>query len=295
MNKTTLAAFTATVALAVPASLVADIQSDGPALRPERKTVHIGDATVSLDLDRGVMLSGKIASAVLVATSERPHDVTVDVTAMEDMGYGGERVPNPPREVGKRTLRLHAEPGGGPPAVASFTLDKRASKGTSSWFDIHVRGRDKDGDEAVASVATWGGNEFPIAIEPPATIPATGSFTVAVRIKNTSSSPMGYVSIQLGDHVGLEGLSSFLIAENTGEIKAEQVTEPTEGDDALAPGAERLAIFRVDPQDDRRHLALVAIASSDANEQRLSAMEVTSFDRPDAAPADDQETPIAAR
>jgi hypothetical protein len=43
----------------------------------------VGNATVSLDVDRGIMLDSKTASAVLVATSERPHDVTVVVTAME--------------------------------------------------------------------------------------------------------------------------------------------------------------------------------------------------------------------
>src|SRR5262249_36493541 len=84
----TVPPFAITTALATPATLVADIQADGPELRPERATVHIGDATVSIDLDRGVMLDGNTVSGVLIATSSRPHDVTVDVVALEDMGVG---------------------------------------------------------------------------------------------------------------------------------------------------------------------------------------------------------------
>src|SRR5438874_1651713 len=208
----TLAAFSITCAVAMPAALDADIQVDGPEIRSERGTVQIGDATVTFDADRGVMLSGDTVSGVLVATSSRPHDVVVDVRAMEDNGFGEERVPNPPTLAASRTLTLHARPGGGPPVVASFQLgSRRAHEGGYRWFDLHVRAhgtRDVEA-EALASVATWGGNAFPIAIEPPAKIPAKGPFTVAVRITNTTKAAMDYLDVRFGSQLIMEGIDGM--------------------------------------------------------------------------------------
>src|SRR5437763_14176860 len=144
----TLAAFSITCAVAMPAALDADIQVDGPEIRSERGTVQIGDATVTFDADRGVMLAGDTVSGVLVATSSRPHDVVVDVRAMQDNGMGEERVPNPPTQAGLRTLTLHARPGGGPPVVASFKFGShRRATGSYSWYDLHVRAHGSRGDE----------------------------------------------------------------------------------------------------------------------------------------------------
>jgi len=303
----TLVAFSATLAIALPAgwhALDADIQTDGPAMRPEQKSLRIGDATVTFDVDRPIIKSGDVVSGVLVASSDRPHDVVVAVTAKEDMGYGGERVPNPPIVVGQRTLTLHARPGGGPPVVASFTLGgRRAHPGVHEWFDLYVTAaRDRTehsrwGDDdaaAVASVVTWGGNSFPITIEKPANLPAVGSFTLAVRVKNTTNQPMEWVHADLGYGFSLEGLSSELLVDRPADARIEDETPNTEGDDnTLAVGAEKLFIFRVSPVDEtQRHFTFAALAGTNGG---AHAVEIMSFDRPEPpAAADEPASSVAA-
>ena len=288
----TVTAFSITVAVALPATLVADVQVDGPEIRPAQQTVKIGDASVSFDVDRGVMLEGETVSAVLVATSARAHDVVVDVDALEDMGFGEERVPNPAREAGSRTLTLHARPGGGPPVVASFKLgSRRAPKGSYSWYDLHVHahGLYRD-DEAVAGIATFSGNPFAIAIEPPVKIPAKGPFTMAVRIKNTTKLPWDYAYVDLGSalmEVGLDGMQP---------IAKDFDAQPVDGqrfDEQIAPGAEKLVIYKIKPHDDtQQHFSFVAFARTSARE----ALEVRTFDRsaPDPEP-DSAPHPVATR
>lgn len=309
-----LSAFAFTLAIAVPAGwhgLDADLQASGPDLRPQRQTVQIGDASVAFDIDRGVMLDGKTVSAVLVATSPRPHDVTVDLTALENMGWGEERVPNPPRQVGQRTLKLRAEPGGGRPVVASFALGGHThTRGRTSWYDLRVSdharhgGHDDDSEAAVASVVTWGGNQFGIAIEPPAELPDSGPFTVAVRIKNTTRTPLGGVDVSLGSRFGMPDLASDAQLSDGEGYKVEQVedsrereadseTDPT----VVAPGAEKVIIYRVTPIDERRHLTFAVLATGGSDRVRYGAMEATSFDLPQNAPGDvaGSQIPVASR
>src|SRR5690242_237801 len=130
----TLAISIATFAVAAPTLLDADIQTDGPKVRPEEQTLHLDGADVTLPVDRGALAAGGTVSAILVATSDKPRTVAVDLTTMEDMGMGGERVPNPPLQVDRRKLELKAQPGGGPPVVATIKLgSKREKKGAMSW------------------------------------------------------------------------------------------------------------------------------------------------------------------
>jgi hypothetical protein len=140
MNRVTIAAALVTCAIAVPAGwrpLDADIQSDGPALRPPASELDLGDAKISLVLDRGIMQAGGKASVTLVATADQAHRVTVQLKALQDMGWGAERVQNPPREVDRRTITLDAQPGGGAPVVETFQLAKSVKKpGRYDWFAI---------------------------------------------------------------------------------------------------------------------------------------------------------------
>src|SRR5438045_2780532 len=126
MSRTsTLVAFAATVGLVAPAAwhaLDANIQSDGPATRPKQQTLELDGATVAVDLDRGVLMSGGTLKATLVATSDTPKTIALDVKALEDMGYGNERVENPPKQVGRRTIKIQARPGGGTPVEVAFQL-----------------------------------------------------------------------------------------------------------------------------------------------------------------------------
>ena len=286
MNRT-LAAALVTTALAVPAgwrSLGADIQSDGPRMRPKQQTFAFDDGTlVTMDLDRGVMPSGGKASVTLVASAEHAHEVKVSLAAMENMGYGAERVQNPPLEVDSKVVTLDAQPGGGPPLVWTVQLDKRAkTPGRHEWFDIVAAPAHHDKDESVeaasAGIATWSGNSFAMSIEPPASIPAEGPFTVAVRVKNTTKKPMRLPQIHVGSRVaGVQDLSSELWLSSDG-FEIEPVDEPEYDDDArIAPGAEQLTVFRVKPDFGIDHFTFVAHAES---YETGAALATVSIERP---------------
>jgi len=305
-----LSAFLVTVAIAVPAgwrALDADIQSDGPALRPERQTLELDDASVTVDLDRGAMRSGDTATVTLVASAETAHEVTVDVTALQDMGYGGERVQNPPMQVGDKTIRLHAQPGGGPPAIASFKLGKhKAPLGNLEWIDFRVseHGHHKgDSAAAVLGLATWSGNSFDATLEPPASIPSEGPFTVALRIKNTTKKPLANLYPDVGERFfGLQGLdvAPQLTNYSDADYKIEEVEQPkpeaaaaadsdNDSDDsdknALAPGAERLFIYHVEPTHPGvNHFTFVAYVRS-TNGGAMSSLVLDRPELPEPAPA----------
>ncbi len=299
MNRTTIAAALVTSALVVPAALEADIQSDGPQMRPEQEVLELDDHTsVTLDLDRGVMPSGGKASVTLVATSETPHRVQVELSALQDMGYGGERVPNPPKQVDHRVVTLEAQPGGGPPLVQTFRLAKsEKALGRFEWFDIvatsALRTKSRDVTAARVGLATWNGNSFAMSIEPPVTLPAEGAFSIAVRVKNTTQKPMRVPEIRVGSHIkGVEGLESSLYIDSD-DYQIEPADSPADADDdkMIAPGAESLAVYRVTPRFGVDHFTFVAHAEA---YETGAALATVTVDRPgsdDAAPS----APVAAR
>ncbi len=289
MSRVFIGAALATVALIVPAgwrALDADIQSDGPKLKPQQQTLTVGDATVTLDMDRGIMPAGGKASVTLVATADRPQKVTVTLNVTEDMGYGDERVENPPKQIARRTVTLDAQPGGGPPRVETFQLARSTKRpGSSAWFDVVATSPQDKAESARVGVATWSGNSFAMSIEPPATIPAEGDFTIAVRVKNTTKKPIPDPYIDVGAGIGgPQGLDSNLIMQSGDDYKIDEVEQPAvaeqpsddDGRKLLAPGAESLAIYHVSPRFGVDHFTFVAQASSEAG----AAMATLAFDRP---------------
>jgi len=287
MNRT-LAAALVTTALAVPAgwqSLGADIQADGPQLRPKQKTFNFDDGTfVTMDLDRGVMPSGGKASVTLIASSDHAHKVKVSLSVLEDMGYGAERVQNPPLEVESKVVTLDAQPGGGPPLVWTVQLDKKATKlGRHEWFDFIAKpahhAKDEDVEAAVAGIATWSGNSFAMTIEPPAAIPAEGPFTIAVRVKNTTKKPMTIPHVEIGSQIaGIMDLSSSLYFKSDG-FEVEPVEESKYDDDAkIEPGAEQVSIYKINPEHGIEHFTFVAHADAYGTGAALATL---SIERPD--------------
>ncbi len=297
MTKSSLVAFAVTIGIAVPAGwrvLDADMSTDGAKLRPELKHATIGDAEVTMQLDRGAILAGNTISATLVATADRAHDVTVKVTAFEDEGYGEGRVPLPPRTVGKRTLKLHAAPGGGPPVVATFAIAK-ASPGSAGWYYIDASGRGNDDGTASAGFAVFGANELGLAIDAPDKVAAMGSFTIAIHVKNTTKQPLASINATVGGKLyepGLEGQPQIAASSEFAIEAAGDLTRDGDEDDTkpLAPGAERILLYRVVPHDiELDELTVVAEVTGtvrDANgEWKASyrATETHTFVRPPAA------------
>src|SRR5437868_6672880 len=98
LRNTTLAAFLVTVAIIVPAgwhALGADIQTDGKRLRPLQQSFMVDGTRVTLDVDRSVVMTGATVKAKLVAYSDTPKSITVDLTALHTSNYEGGRVERP--------------------------------------------------------------------------------------------------------------------------------------------------------------------------------------------------------
>jgi hypothetical protein len=260
MSRTrTLAAFVATVLVAVPAAwhaLDADIQTDGPATRPKLQTLELDGATVTIELDRGMLKAGGQLKATLVATSDTPRTIKLDVTAWQNMGYGEERVENPARQAGKRTIKIDAAPGGGKPVDVAFTLGERGKKGVMSWFDVVVMQSGVKATEdyappsASVGAATWSGNTYAMKVEPPAKIPTDATFKVAVRVKNTTKKPVPWLEVDLGGATAMSfgDLESNLYLGNSDDAPFTVTrTEEEYSDEPLKPGEERVYTFDVTP------------------------------------------------
>ena len=316
----TLAAFLVTLAVVVPAAWQApdaDIPTDGPALRPKQGTLHTGGATISVDLDRGVLMSGGRLKVALVGTADTARKIALDVRAMQDNGMGAERVENPPTEISRRRIIIEAAPGGGKPTELAFDLKPWGMKaGRMQWYDIDVtpagkRGDDVsyyDGEDAPATAAkvgaaVWGGNNLAMTLEAPASIPAGAeSFNVKLHVKNTAKKPISYVDIKLGgpsiNYGPMEGLS-FYDEDNYDIEQVEQTAQADEAeaaddDGAIAPGAERVYEYKVTPkQPDAAKLGLLVQAHAtvvvdEAKDKYLylGAMEAITVNRaPGEAPA----------
>src|SRR5262245_24838175 len=140
MQKHTLAAFAATILVAIPAGwrlLDADIPKDGAIARPDQQTLDLDGAKVTVDLDRGLMKAGKTVRVTLVATADTKKKVALDVTAFENNYVGGGRTENPPTFISRKTITLDAAPGGGKPVNVAFELGS-GKKGQVQLFDVVV-------------------------------------------------------------------------------------------------------------------------------------------------------------
>jgi len=312
----TLAAFLATLAVVVPAAwhaLDADIPADGPLLRPKQATLHTGGAAISVELDRGVLLSGGRLKVTLVGTADTARKIALDVRALQDNGMGPERVENPPTEVARRRITIDAAPGGGKPTELTFDLrPRRARPGGMEWFDIDVTPAGKRGDAvsyygseeepataAKVGAVVWSGNNLAMTLEAPARIPAGDeAFAVKLRVKNTTKQPIEYVDIKLGgpslEFSAMEGLTFY--GDDNYDVERVEATQDGDGDgdDSIAPGAERVYEYKVTPHENAAGGKLALLVQAGATVvlderkhkyQYLGAMETVAIEQAPAAPA----------
>lgn len=314
MQKSSVAAFFATVLVAVPAGwqlLGANIQTDGPALRPPKESFVIDGVTVSVELDRGISTPGAPVKAILTATSDTPKELSLDVRALEDNGYGEERVQNPPTVVGKKRVKIKSGPNGGAPVEVAFSLGGSHRKGVVEWYDIDVMSSKTkyhggenwdpkpddaryydDGENganaARVGFAVWSGNSIPISFVP-TKIPASGPFEISVKVKNTKTKPIEWMEVDLGNQMGLEGLSSELMVSAYGDESPYEITRlENDNYEPLQPGAERTYTFMVTPKNEEmRKFTFMAHAHGNST----GAVEVMSIERP-APKADDEKAGV---
>jgi len=227
-RNTTLAAFILTVAVIVPAgwhALGADLQADGKRLRPLQQSFVVDGTRITLDVDRRVVMTGDTVRATLVAFSDTPKQIAVDLIALNSNNYEGSRVETPWIPIDRETLKLTAAPRGGKPvetAIKLGTLPDRPALTDS--FKIYVTPHGKkppryEGDDrvdydtgvsegyaAAVEVTGWSGNNLKMSIEAEGRPTSDAPFTIAVRVKNTSGQPLAHApNISLSTEAVLEG------------------------------------------------------------------------------------------
>ncbi|MDB4958859.1 MAG: hypothetical protein JWO36_6428 [Myxococcales bacterium] len=203
-SRTTLTAFLATAAVAIPAGwrvLDADIQTDGKRVRPMQQAFTVDGARVTLEVDRGLVMTGDSVTAKLVAYSDTPKRVALEMRVTQSSNYEGERVEQPEIAIDHEKLTLDAAPGGGKPFLTRIKLGTKPDRiAVTDDFKIYVAAVGKKpskeddtdappaavADEAAVTVHGWSGDNLGISIEPQGHPVVGMPFTVKVRVKNTS-------------------------------------------------------------------------------------------------------------
>jgi len=217
-----LAAFLITVAVIVPAgwhALDADIQTDGKRLRPLQESFMVDGTRITLGVDRSVVITGATVKATLVAFSDTPKQITVDLTALHTSNYEGERVSTPWIPIDHETIKLTAAPHGGTPVETAIKLGERPdAPGLVDNFKIYVSAHGKkppkreadagdgadydvainEGHAAAVAITGWSGNNLKMSIRAEGRPTNDAPFTIAVRITNTTGHKLArppYVSL----------------------------------------------------------------------------------------------------
>jgi hypothetical protein len=258
MRKTSAIGFVATIAIAVPAGwhlLGADLNKDGKLVRPLEGIAKIdADTLVSIDADHAIAAPGARVKVTLVATSDRPHPVPVEMTVMIEGSVGPEeRVPAPLEAIDRERFVLPAGPGGGKPVETYVTLGHKVRyKGASEIYRIFVappKGQlpsnqsDLDPDPerrqfAGIGVLTWSGNKLPLSIEAPKTVDKDKPFQVSIHLKNTSNHTLHYAWFELGSQITVRG-----IGEHSEDVEIER--DDTDTKIELAPGQSTSRTFTI--------------------------------------------------
>ncbi len=257
MKREAAAGFLLTVGVLVPAgwhSLQADIQHDGKHMRPLQQEMTIDDVKVTLDVDRAVVMTGDTVTATLVATSDKPKDVTVDLRALHTQNYAGERVEQPWQQLDRERITLHAAPGGGKAVTTRIKLGERpADLGLEDSFKIMVtkaglkpvvrefdggKAPDydalavtDDGDNAAAGIYVrgWSGNSLGMTITPEGKVESGKPFTIAVHVKNTTGHKLEmrpWVSLSTQDDLQASDDPAVDIQEVDGDDRADDEGAP---------------------------------------------------------------------
>lgn len=251
LRNTTLAAFLVTVAIIVPAgwhALGADIQTDGKRLRPLQQSFMVDDTRITLDVDRSVVMTGDTVKAKLVAYSDTPKSITVDLTALHSSNYEGGRVEKPWVPIDHETIKLTAAPDGGKPVETAIQLGTPPDgPALIDSFKIYVSAHGKkppkreymddpnsrdydvgitEGYAAAIAITGWSGNNLSMSINTEGRPTSDAPFTVAVRIKNTSGQKLLHQPyVTLTTEAALQGTSE------EGSEEAAVVLEQIENDE----------------------------------------------------------------
>jgi hypothetical protein len=289
MNRGTVA-FVSSMGLLLPAAwstIGADREDVLNLTRPGAPELAVDkNTTVKVSSDRAIYAPGDKMSAVLVATSTVPHDVTVNVQITEQSGQMGERVQNPDRVVTSNHITLAARPGGGPAKSISVELpgfgtpktdaQAAAQAGRTRQYTIHVTKNVADEDsgaEAMLSVVTRNPEAFSVSIESPADVQANAPFTATVVVRNTSGRTLKYVNVGLAPApttIG-GGMGMPLFPGSDDKLSISEVDATV---DTLAPGQAKTFKYEVTPDEGFQKGGLYAFASANNGGSALDMKQI---------------------
>jgi hypothetical protein len=304
--------FFATIAILVPAgwhTLGANIEKDGKHLRPLQQKLTIDGVDVALDVDRSVVMTGDTVTATLVATSDTPKDVTVDLRALHTTNYSGERVERPWQQLDRETITLHAAPGGGTPVKTRIKLgdrpaelaledsfkimiNKHGMKPVKREFDTDQKAPDYDalaGEDGTSAagifIRGWSGNSLAMKIEPKGPVTSDAPFTIAVTIKNTSDHELAdapWVNLSTEDALSASD------DENTDPAITIEPADDNDSETPLKKHASVTRLFTVTPH--KKMTGTIAFLASATENDALGphgagAMDIETFTFTDTHPS----------
>ncbi|HEY1552460.1 MAG TPA: hypothetical protein VGG28_31750 [Kofleriaceae bacterium] len=280
-----LAAFVITLGIAAPALLDANIEVDGKKLRPREKTFQVDDTRVTIDVDRALVTTGDRVIATVVAYSDTPKKVQLDLRLVQTHLQLGERVEPPAHQIDREKLTLEATPEGGKTTVALVLGSPRKSLGQLDRFAIYVgahgtpsptkpdydggadSGTDfwqaniEAGKAASVDVMGWSGNSISMKTTVEDKIVAGEPFIIDVRVKNTTGSVLPnkpVVQVQTGATLALPGSDDDEI-----EIDALDVDRDDNGvPQPIKRGAETISRFRIAPKHPQKQITLAISADA---------------------------------
>ncbi|HEU4730170.1 MAG TPA: hypothetical protein VFT22_19870 [Kofleriaceae bacterium] len=313
MRKTiSLAAFLVTTAVIVPAgwhALDADIQSDGKRLRPLQESFTFEGTRITLDVDRHVVMTGDPVKATLVAYSDAPRQVALDLYALNSSNYEGSRVEAPWVPIDHETIKLTAAPGGGKPVSTLIKLGERPEgPALVDNFKIYVTPHGKkpprlEGDDrvdyetgvsegyaAAVGITGWSGDNLGMSIRTGGKPSSDQPFTVAVHIKNTSGQELARAPyVTLSTEAALEakeGDDHDAAAVTIEQLDADAIADH---DVAFRRGQTMVVKFRVTPhKPGLRKMTFLASAFESDEEPgptTAGAMNARTFTLSDTTPA----------
>jgi hypothetical protein len=271
LRKTTLAAFLVTIAVVVPAgwhALRANIQTDGKRLRPLQRSLMVDGARVTLDVDREVVMTGDTVKATLVAFSDTPKQVTVDLRVLHTSNYEGERVEQPWVPIDRETIKLTAAPRGGKPVQTALKLGELPDRpNLTDSFKIYVSphgqkppkreyGDELDYDDGISegraaavAVTGWSGDNLKMSIIPEGRPTADAPFAIAVRVTNTTGQKLLHLpDISLSTEAALQGTDEE--GHEEAAVALDEIKEEGSENTWETPfdrGETRVVKFRVNP------------------------------------------------
>ncbi|MBK7077617.1 MAG: hypothetical protein IPH44_35510 [Myxococcales bacterium] len=181
--------------------LEAGPNDDGPAELRAVQELAVAGQRVGVSLDRARVPAGAAVRLTVSAVEPGAAGRELAVRVMAQTGSPMERVPTPPREVARATVRLATAPVTIPLTLpgAPARADRLATAGRITQYTVVVSdGHARDAAVVALPVFAYEPEAFRLAIDPPAPGPAGTPVDVTVRVTSVADAPLRGVVIRAG-------------------------------------------------------------------------------------------------